>query len=307
MSSVLPITIDDFKQYFCQDKGFEFQPYPTWKKTIFDLGDYCLLDGIFYRSTINTNTVSPLDVQQEEPEWVSVSYVYEDGTEYTEDDVVFFDDKFWVCKETTTEEPSRNSGFWKLLKEEDLVVRFPGYRVWSAPIAYREGDKVVGTKNYKLGVYVSKIDDNYYAPDNCLYSTDPIDQYAWELVEDEEVDWVMDADIERAMGEAMFKYNPDLVPNAEKQKIIALYLTAFFVVYDRQMANTGLNGSSVSGPVKGRTVGKMSVQYMESTLFNKHPAYEFFSRNMYGVKAFNLLLPYLRGNVLVLRGRVSAE
>lgn len=73
------------------------------------------------------------------------------------------------------------------------------------------------------------------------------------------------------------------------------------------MANAGLNSGSSAGPVKSRTVGKMSVSYMESKLFDRHPSYEFFARNQYGIKAFNLLLPYLRGNVLVLNGRVSAE
>ena len=454
MSSILPITVEDFKAYFCKDNGFEFQPYPTWVRTAFDAGEYCLYDGVFYQSTMGRNVTSPANIDPDDPEWYVASTVYVEGSEYTVGDVVGYEGKFYTPKETTTEVPT-NKEFWDELSEEELLERFPEYRVWKQPTVYSEGDKVIGMVNYKLGVYQSTIDDNaygltdiysdtpieqrawelledeevdwildsdieramgeamfkfnaslvpneekrkiialyltaffiaydrqmsnavgyegkFYTPketttevptnkefwdelseeellerfpeyrvwkqptvysegdkvigmvnyklgvyqstidDNAygltdIYSDTPIEQRAWELLEDEEVDWILDSDIERAMGEAMFKFNASLVPNEEKRKIIALYLTAFFIAYDRQMSNAGLNSNSSSGPVRSRTVGKMSVSYMESTLYSRHPAYEFFSRNMYGIKAFNLLLPYLRGNVLVLRGRVSAE
>lgn len=305
MSSILPITVEDFKAYFCKDTGFEFQPYPTWEKTTFDAGDYCLYDGVFYQSTMGLNITCPADIDPSDPEWYVASTVYVDGSLYSVGDVVGYQGKFYTPKEDTTTNPT-TALYWDELSEEELLERFPDYRVWSAPKAYKAGDRVVGMVNYRLGVYQSTVDDNYYDL-TYVYSTTPIPQLAWELQEDEDVDWILDSDIVRAMGEAMFKFNPALVPNEEKRKIIALYLTAFFIAYDRQMANAGLNSNSSSGPVRSRTVGKMSVSYMESTLYSKHPAYEFFSRNMYGIKAFNLLLPYLRGNVLVLRGNVSAE
>lgn len=305
MSSILPITVEDFKAYFCKDNGFVFQPYPTWVRTAFDAGEYCLYDGVFYQSTMSRNVTSPANIDPDDPEWYVASTVYVEGSEYTVGDVVGYEGKFYTPKETTTELPT-DKDFWDELSEEELLERFPEYRVWKQPTVYSEGDKVIGMVNYKLGVYQSTIDDNAYGLTD-IYSDTPIEQRAWELLEDEEVDWILDSDIERAMGEAMFKFNASLVPNEEKRKIIALYLTAFFIAYDRQMSNAGLNSNSSSGPVRSRTVGKMSVSYMESTLYSRHPAYEFFSRNMYGIKAFNLLLPYLRGNVLVLRGGVSAE
>ena len=214
---------------------------------------------------------------------------------------------FYFKSLTETDSEPKKGTDWSVVTEEELNKMFPNYREWSKPIAYKTGDTVIAMVNYKLGVYVSEVEENYYDPANPLVEANPYPVEAWTLDETQEVDWILDSDIIRAMGEAAFKFNSGLVPNEEKRKIIALYLTAFFVAYDRQMANSGLNSNSSSGPVRSRTVGKMSVSYMESKLFEKHPSYEFFARNQYGIKAFNLLLPYLRGNVLVLNGRPTAE
>ena len=81
----------------------------------------------------------------------------------------------------------------------------------------------------------------------------------------------------------------------------------FFLVYDRQMASNGLNGSSAAGPVIHRTVGKMTVTYMQSTLYKSNPSYEFLSSNEYGKKAFALMSPYLRGGVQLMYGASTGE
>ena len=143
-------------------------------------------------------------------------------------------------------------------------------------------------------------DDNTRPPSNGDY---------WELDIDETENLenvILDADIIRAMGEAVFKFNPRLFTE-EKGKIIFLYLTMFFLVYDRQMASSGMNGNSSAGPVIHRTVGKMSVTYMESKLFSKYPSYEFLASNDYGRKAFNLMAPYLRGGITLLHGGATGE
>lgn len=303
MNPTLPITIEEFKSYFCQDKGFEFQPYVTWKKTVFDTGDYALLNNVFYVSTKDMNVSSP---DSEESGFEKLTSLYEQGVVVPEGSIVYHNGFYFKALSETGSEPKKGQD-WSVITEEELNALFPNYRRWSTPVAYKTGDKVIAMVNYKLGVYVSGIEENYYNPSNPLVEANPYPIEAWTLDETQEVDWILDSDILRAMGEAAFKFNAGLVPNEEKRKIIALYLTAFFVAYDRQMANAGLNSSSSSGPVRSRTVGKMSVSYMESKLFEKHPSYEFFARNQYGIKAFNLLLPYLRGNVLVLNGRPTSE
>ncbi len=170
---------------------------------------------------------------------------------------------------------------------------------WVAPKVYSKDDKVVAIVKFKPGIWVSMADENY--------STPGTDETKWVLDEDEDLDGIiLDLDIIRAMGEASFKFNKNLFLE-EKGKMIFLYLTMFFLVYDRQNASAGLNGNSAAGPVIHRSVGKMSVTYMESKLYSKYPSYEFLASNDYGRKAFNLMAPYLRAGVRILYGSASGE
>lgn len=195
-----------------------------------------------------------------------------------------------------TTEPGAVDAEWSECETVD-----PKLPEWVAPTAYQTDDKVLAIVNFKPGVWTSLTDDNYTTPSE--------NNDSWELDEDETEnldDVILDSDIVRAMGEATFKFNPRLF-NEEKGKIIFLYLTMFFLVYDKQMAASGLNGNNAAGPVIHRTVGKMSVTYMESKLFSKYPSYEFLASNDYGRKAFNLMAPYLRGGITLLRGGATGE
>ena len=179
-------------------------------------------------------------------------------------------------------------------------LEYQPYPNWDFEATYAKDDKVIAIVNAKPGVYTSLVDDNTLPPNN---------KEAWELDEEETEnldDVILDVDIERAMGEATFKFNPRLF-NEAKGKIIFLYLTMFFLVYDKQAAASGLNGNNAAGPVIHRTVGKMSVTYMESKLFSKYPSYEFLASNDYGRKAFNLMAPYLRGGITLLHGGATGE
>lgn len=189
---------------------------------------------------------------------------------------------------------------FKLYFLREAGLEYQPYPDWDAEKTYAKDDKVVAVVNYKVGVYTSLIDENTQEPSN---------SEAWEKDEDETENLqyvILDADIIRAMGEAIFKFNSKLFTE-EKGKIIFLYLTMFFLVYDRQMAASGMNGNSAAGPVIHRTVGKMSVSYAESKLFKNYPSYEFLSTNDYGRKAFNLMMPYLRGGIVLLHGGATGE
>ena len=193
-------------------------------------------------------------------------------------------------------EPGGPEDLWGQI--EDPAEAYPE---WVAPKAYQTNEKTVAIVNYEPGVWVSLTGNNYTTPGS--------NDESWELEEDETAnldDCILDVDVLRAMGEAVFKFNKTLF-SKEKGRIIFLYLTMFFLVYDRQMAAAGMNGNSASGPVIHRTVGKMSVTYMESKLFAKYPSYEFLATNDYGRKAFNLMAPYLRGGLQILRGGATGE
>jgi len=189
---------------------------------------------------------------------------------------------------------------FKLYFLREAGLEYQAYPNWNPTATYNKNDLVTAIVNYKVGVYKSKDDNN---------TSNPSDSTAWVLDEDETENLqyvILDSDIERAMGEAIFKFNKGLFTE-EKGKVIFLYLTMFFLVYDRQMAASGMNGNNAAGPVIHRTVGKMSVSYMESKLFKNYPSYEFLSTNDYGRKAFNLMMPYLRGGITLLHGGATGE
>lgn len=189
---------------------------------------------------------------------------------------------------------------FKLYFLREAGLEYQAYPDWMPETTYAKDDKVTAIVNFKVGVYTSLKADNTDNPSNP-------DSWEEDVDETENLDDViLDADIVRAMGEAIFKFNPKLF-SEEKGKIIFLYLTMFFLVYDRQMAASGMNGNNAAGPVIHRTVGKMTVTYMESKLFSKYPSYEFLASNDYGRKAFNLMAPYLRGGIVLLRGGATGE
>ena len=82
--------------------------------------------------------------------------------------------------------------------------------------------------------------------------------------EDEEEtinDFILDADIEKAMREASNKFNPSLFGTIEDRKLAFSYLTAFFLVYDLQMAKDGTNRGGPrpgTGPKKKPLIDKIN-------------------------------------------------
>lgn len=190
---------------------------------------------------------------------------------------------------------------FKLYFLREAGLEYQPYPDYDPEAEYTVGDKVVAVVNFQPGIWVALQDNTGIRPG--------LDDTVWEESEDDIGaldDVILDADILRAFGEAIFKFNKNLFSEA-KGKIIFLYLAMFFLVYDRQMAAAGMNGNSAAGPVIHRTVGKMSVTYMESKLYAKYPSYEFLSSNDYGRKAFNLMAPYLRGGLQILRGGSTGE
>lgn len=304
MINKFPVTLDEFKMFFIREAGIEYQPFPSWEKTVWDTGDICVIDNVYYASLIPLNHTSPLENDPEDPVWDILSYIYLEDSWYMRGDIVYYRGKYFKALAETNDVPG-NSGNWKLVDEKE---EFEGARPWAPPVAYKVGDKVIRAVNYKVGVWEAQVGDNYTDPAAKMVDEEKDLEY-WTEAEDDTEDLsecILDSDILRAMGEAAFKFNKKLFTE-EKGKLIFLYLTMFFLVYDRQMAASGINGNSAAGPVIHRTVGKMTVTYMESKLFKSNPSYEFLASNDYGKKAFALMAPYLRGGVLVMRGASTGE
>lgn len=308
MNQTYPVSLDQFKNYFLREAGLEYQPFPSWKKTVWDAGDVCLEGTIYYVSLANLNHTSPTaPVGAGEPAlWRALTVNYEADTSYEEGTIVYYNGSYYCALEDTDELPG-TPGAWSIVVPEQ---EFPNARPWFPPKVYNTGDKVIDVVNFKVAVWESMMDENYFDPAAGETIPDQTPKVpAWEISDDDTEDLnnvILDSDILRAMGEAAFKFNPRLF-GEERGQIIFLYLTMFFLVYDRQMAASGMNGNSAAGPVIHRTVGKMSVSYAESKLFQNYPSYEFLSSNDYGRKAFNLMMPYLRAGVRILRGMATGE
>lgn len=243
--------IDDFKKMFYRDNNFDFQPYPTWIKTTYDLNDVVKYENLYYKSLIDDNSAVPTDAEA----WA----------EYT-----------------PVETPEESEDMSSVLD-------------WVAPIAYQKEDKAIYTVNFKYKVFKSLEDNNYTVPTS------------GDWLEDEENtinDFILDADIEKAMREASNKFNPSLFGSIEDRKLAFSYLTAFFLVYDLQMAKDGTN-SSWSNPVTKREVGKMAVWYEVPTEIKNYPSYSFLSRNKYGLKYFELIRAKLTGNIKTFIGNAT--
>ena len=50
-----PITLDAFKTYFMREAGLEYQPYPTFVKTVYMKDEYVTHNDSTWRSLVDDN------------------------------------------------------------------------------------------------------------------------------------------------------------------------------------------------------------------------------------------------------------
>ena len=165
---------------------------------------------------------------------------------------------------------------------------FPYLPVYEDGKTYFKGDIVYVEPNF----YESLVDNN-----NLPVSDDT----AWVVVKDDINNYVSDADIERAWAEALTSFNLKLGGTDESTKIIFLYLVAFYLSYDLQLASGGAYGQIV-WPATSVTVGSVSETYYIPKIFLENPVLSFYTRNGFGLKYLNMIYPKLVGNVGVVAG-----
>ena len=310
-----PITLDEFKAFFQHEAGIQYQSYQPWEPHGYPAGIYVSIEvegGGVFRALTDYNCADPMTSPTK---WEQVVGPGERGRRYGAGEFIY--DTlgkapalgYYMATEdgATIEEPK----VWEPATLIDIAKAFEVEAIeeWRQPDGYVRGDLILYYMNYKPYVFECVVAATGEPPAVPNPNAKVVTYGDWVINEEataELGDEILDADIERAMGEAAFKFNENLFTE-EKGRMVFLYLTMFFLVYDRQMAASGINGNSAAGPVVSRTVGKMSVSYMESKLFKNYPSYEFLSTNDYGRKAFNLMMPYLRGNVRILWGGSTGE
>ena len=184
---------------------------------------------------------------------------------------------------------------WGLLENYDKNLS-----EWSQPVAYNTGDKVIAldANTYKFFLYESLEDNNYDDPSSTTI------QENTSLPEADLSGVILDSEIEEAITEAKFKFNECLFANEQEKKTAFSLLTAFFLVYDRQMAAAG-TGSSYAGLPASKRIGEMSISYMADPALTKgSQSYAFFARNQYGLKYYNLVQTRLKA-ATIFPGRTS--
>lgn len=165
---------------------------------------------------------------------------------------------------------------------------FPYLPLWVDGKIYFTGDEVYSEPNF----YQSLIDNN----------TQPVtDTEAWKPVNDSVDNYVSDSDIKRAWGEALASFNLALGGDDNTTKLIFLYLVAFYLSYDLQLAAGGAYGQIIF-PATSVTVGSVSESYYVPKVFLEDPVLAFYARNGFGLKYLNLIYPKLIGNAGVAFG-----
>lgn len=172
---------------------------------------------------------------------------------------------------------------------KELFARnFPYLPVWEEGKAYFTGDVVYVEPNF----YESLGDNN----------TSPVtDTGAWQVVNDSVNNYVQDSDIERAWAEALISFNEGLGGDDDTTKIVFLYLVAFYLAYDLQLAAGGAYGQ-INFPATSVSVGSVSESYYVPDVYLNDPVLSFYARNGFGLKYLNMVYPKLIGNTRVVAG-----
>ena len=168
---------------------------------------------------------------------------------------------------------------------------FPYLPLWVEGKVYFTGDLVYYGQNF----YKSLIDNNSELPTNTE---------AWQVVPGNVNDYVTDADITRAMSQAIINTNYRFGSNDTERINIYLHLIAFYLVLDWQNSATGVN-SGYSVLVSSKSVGDVSESYNFPQWMMNNPLYSLYSSNGYGMKYLSLIIPYLSCTILFSPGRTT--
>jgi len=165
---------------------------------------------------------------------------------------------------------------------------FPYLPIYDSSKIYFTGDVVYVEPNF----YTSLVDNN---------TADVTDTESWQPTNESINDYVSDEDINRAWREAAAVFNPMLIGDCQAAATTFLYLVAFYLAYDLQLASSGAYGQ-ISFPAREVRVGSVSEGYYVPEIYMEDPILGFYARNGFGLKYLSLVYMYTIGNVGVVPG-----
>lgn len=168
---------------------------------------------------------------------------------------------------------------------------FPYLPYWIEGKAYFKGDVVFVSPNF----YISKIDANLDAVTNTT---------SWGLYNDTTDNYLSDADIEKAMAEALIGFNESLFDDAEKD-LVFMYLTAFYLVLDIKNSTAGLSSNAYTSFTSSKSIGNVSESFGIPTWASSNPMYSMYLDNGYGKKYLSYLIPRVTGWFYLSKGATT--
>ena len=103
---------------------------------------------------------------------------------------------------------------------------------------------------------------------------------------------VMDVDISKAIAEGQINFNSGLF--GENAESIFYYLAAYVLVVNLQNSAKGIS-SQAKFPISSNSVGSVSVTFQVPERYSKDAFIQQYTKNGYGMKYLELVLPYLVG------------
>lgn len=169
---------------------------------------------------------------------------------------------------------------------------FPYLPEWSSTKLYNSGNVV----------YYSTTELFYQANQNGVpLATLPTDSQYWDAYSDDIYNYVLDADITKAFGEAQVNLNQALFSSDAQIQRGYLYLTAHYLCMDIRGAKKGLE-STPEFIVGSRSVGSVSESYIVPDAYKDNPFISYLAKTSYGQKYLSLILPLMIGNFGVVAG-----
>lgn len=168
---------------------------------------------------------------------------------------------------------------------------FPYLPVWVEGQAYFKEDIVY----YKPNFYKSLKDGN---------KAEPTDIENWQLTNDSVNNYITDDDILRAFAEAKINFNAELFTDDKTAIMVFYYLAAHYLVIDLNNSQSPFS-LGFMGFTQSKSVGSVSESYGIPQWMLNSPMLSAYAQTGYGRKYLSLIMPYLKGNIILTFGRTT--
>ncbi|MEI6810262.1 MAG: hypothetical protein WCN95_16205 [bacterium] len=120
------------------------------------------------------------------------------------------------------------------------------------------------------------------------------------------LDYVTDVDVQRALDTARINFNPALFGENAQITTVFMYLSGFFLVKAIQVSAKGLSSQS-KFPISSQSCGGVNVSYQIPDRYSKDEYLSQFTDNGYGMLYLSMALPMLVGNVANIGGMTTTN